>query len=206
MEKLKRIECPNCQTFVSANILCKKEFFEDETGASYCIYFLECPICSETMIGSSAYIQIDYNEWEFDDPTRLWPNQEKSLDLSIPQNVKASIIEANKCFNAKAHSACAVMCGRALEVICKENKTKSWTLGKGLKELKDNGVIDERLYDWGNALRVLRNDGAHATDVEISKEDARDVLDFILAICEFIYVLTDKYEKFREREIKRKIS
>jgi hypothetical protein len=98
-----------------------------------------------------------------------------------------------KCFNAKAYSACAVMCGRALEALCKENGAKNWQLAKGIKELKEKGIIDGRLFEWSEALRDRRNIGAHVTEEDISKEDARDVLDFTVAICEYVYVLTDKY-------------
>ena len=71
-------------------------------------------------------------------------------------------------------------------------------------ELKDKGIIDGRLYEWGNSLRERRNIGAHATDEEIIREDAIDVLDFTIAICEYVYVLTEKYEEFKAREAKRK--
>ena len=93
------------------------------------------------------------------------------------------------------------MCGRALEVICKE-KTGELTLAKGLKSLKSQNLIDSRLYDWGEALRKERNIGAHASDETVTRTDARDILDFANAIVEYIYVMTAKYEAYQDRKTK----
>jgi hypothetical protein len=112
--------------------------------------------------------------------------------------------EANKCFKAGAYSACAVMCGRALEGICRHYKTKSEYLAGGLKELLDQGVIDGRLFKWSEALRTLRNVGAHATGGNVSKDDARDLVLFANAICEYVFVLSAQFDEFIERESKRK--
>jgi hypothetical protein len=72
-------------------------------------------------------------------------------------------------------------------------------LADGLKELLDQGVIDKRLFDWGDVLRKHRNIGAHATEEKIPKEDAKDLLEFVSAICEYVFILSDKFEKFMER-------
>jgi hypothetical protein len=204
MEEQKIIECPDCESKVSAKVIAKKEYGPTDDYDPFGIFFLECPVCKRTMIGHSDLVQTDYDEWGFESPTRLWPNQEKYLDINIPRIVRKSIDEASKCYKAKAYAACAVMCGRSLEALCKEHKTKNWQLAKGLKELKDNGIIDGRIFEWSEALRDRRNIGAHANEEEISKEDARDVLDFTFAICEYVYVLADKYNKFKEREQKKK--
>lgn len=53
-------------------------------------------------------------------------------------------------------------------------------------------------------LRDKRNIGAHASGEDVSREDAADVLDFTIAICEYVYVLTHRYKRFKRREAKRK--
>lgn len=91
------------------------------------------------------------------------------------------------------------MCGRALERLTKE-KASGKTLAEGLSDLKAKGVIDERLSLWASALRRERNIGAHATDEEVSKENAQDVVDFTVAIFEYVYTLSQKYEVFMARK------
>lgn len=198
------IDCSNCETKVRAEVIAKKEYPATDDYDTFRVYFLECPGCHQAMVGASDLIQVAFNRWEFDTPNRLWPNPKKSLDFSIPRSVRGAIEEARLCLQVKAYSACAVMCGRALEALCKAQGAKKKQLAQGLKELKDNGIIDGRLYKWGDSLRERRNIGAHATDEEISRDDAIDVLDFTIAICEYVYVLAEKYEQFKAREEKRK--
>ncbi len=197
------IECPDCESKVSAIVLAERVYNPNYDYPSV-VYFLECPLCHMTMVGHSEFVMLDTNTGDYAPPTRLWPKPQEPLDWSIPRLVQKSIEEARKCYNAKAYAASAVMCGRSLEAICKEQNVKNMPLSKGLKELRDQGIIDGRLFDWGEALRDRRNIGAHATEEDISREDARDILDFTIAICEYVYVLTNKYEEFKNRERKRK--
>lgn len=92
------------------------------------------------------------------------------------------------------------MCGRVLEGICSEYNTKKGFLAGGLGELLDKEILDNKIYEWGMALRKLRNIGAHATKETISEEDAGDVLDFANAICDYVFVLNEKFKKLMERK------
>jgi hypothetical protein len=113
------------------------------------------------------------------------------------------MVEARKCFKAAAYTACAVMCGRAIEGICEHFGTKSKNLMGGLVELRDKGIIEGRLYKWSEALRKSRNMGAHATGERIPKEAAEDLLLFTNAICEYVFVLSKQFEQFVKRETER---
>ena len=193
------IECSYCDAKVDGKIIGTHEGYIDECPYPYKTIFLECPICKNALLGGQVgYETDDRCVWEFD--RRLWPKPENDFSYLIPSIVRTSLEEAQKCFIAKAYSACAVMCGRSLEGICKEHDTKSKILSGGLKELLDRKVIDDRLFSWGEALREQRNLGAHASGEDISKDDARDLLDFVIAICDYVFVLNDKYEKFLERQ------
>jgi hypothetical protein len=155
------------------------------------------------MIGGSQFIELDDNDWQFVSPLRLWPDPVENFHVSIPSLARSSLDEARKCFGAQAYSACAVMCGRAIEAICAEHETKSKNLAAGLKELKDRQIIDQRLFDWAEALQETRNIGAHAKGEHVSRQDAEDLLDFAIAICEYVFVLAQKYDAFKERQAKR---
>jgi hypothetical protein len=73
----------------------------------------------------------------------------------------------------------------------------------GLKELLDRKIIDERLHRWSEELRLHRNVAAHAGGEKISHQDADDLYTFALAICEYVFVLSAKFESFLERKRKR---
>ena len=195
------IECPHCESRVDAKIIAEKKYRGDEFCDAGAYYFMECPSCGAVLLSQAEVEQVGDNTWDLGKPTRIWPpsNHDLHLDWSIPALVRKSLEEGQKCFKAKAYAACAVMCGRAIEAICSDQKTKAKNLAGGLKELKDKGVIDGRLSEWGDSLRERRNIGAHATEEDISKEDAKDVLDFAIAICEYVFVLTQRYESFKAR-------
>ena len=194
------IECPSCEAKVDAKVLAEHEYPPSDFSDPHKIVFLLCTICESTMVGFSEPIQVDYDKWDWSNPSRLWPKPPERFKREIPPLVRRSLEEAKKCFRAKAFSACAVMCGRALEGICTLH-TKKKNLASGLKELKENKIIDNRLYEWGEALRKERNIGAHASEEETNQEDAQDLLDFVTAICEYIFVLSKKYENYVKRKV-----
>lgn len=196
------IECPQCESKVDG--VEKGEVDDNDQDYPFpCKRVLvQCPVCKSALLGFTELIQVGHEEWEWDSLHRLWPPQESSINREIPEIARVSLEEARLCFKAKAYSACAVMCGRTIEGLCIHHKTKNKTLAAGLKELREEKIIDSRLFEWGEALRKHRNIGAHASAEKISKEDAKDLLDFSSAMCEYVFVLNAKFNRFIERSAK----
>lgn len=191
------IDCPYCESKVDAKVLASIDDLPFLTS------FVQCPSCKEALV---SYQELEHQgfvngkeEWNFGKAHRLWPQPEKTPHHSIPELVNASLVEAEKCYRAKAYYACAVMCGRALESICADHQVINKSFGSGLKELLEKGVIDKRLYEWSEALRKRRNIAAHASNEKITKKDARFLIDFANAISDYIYVLTSKFEEFMSK-------
>jgi hypothetical protein len=72
-------------------------------------------------------------------------------------------------------------------------------LNEGLNKLRQTGKLDERLFEWANALRALGNEGAHYTGKQVSREVALDALQFCEALLDNMYVLTERFEAFKQR-------
>ena len=200
------IECSYCESQVDGKILAQHEKQDPEDSFWYRVSLVECPVCRNALVGleEAAHRDEELGCW-WSDVTRVWPKPKKHLDFSIPEKVRASLEEANVCFKSKAYNASAVMCGKTLECICFEYKTKEKLLHGGLKELLDNGIIDQKIFEWSEALRLHRNIGAHAGESKISKEDSKDLLDFTNAICEYVFVLQKKFDNFMKRKNNHKI-
>lgn len=196
------IECPYCESKVDGEVIGEHVSNNPEDPFPFKAILLRCPVCNNALLGGSDYDQTGPDTFDWSDPNRLWPQQETYIGWEIPPICRKSLVEARMCYKAKAYSACAVMSGRTLEGVCQHHSTKDKNLAKGLEELKNRGVIDERLYQWGDALRKHRNIGAHATEDEILKEDAQDLLDFAQAICDYVFVLNAKFNRFTERQDK----
>jgi hypothetical protein len=197
------IECPYCESKVDGKVIGEHVTYPEEEPFPFKVVLLECPVCKESLLGCQELIQVGPDRDEWVTGNRLWPKPAISNRLLLPTNVGDSLEEAEKCYNARAYSACAVMCGRSLEAVWQNYETKSKTIAGGLRELRERKIIDDRLYEWGEVLRQQRNFGAHATGENITKEDVRDVLDFANAICEYVIVLSEKFERFKKRQEKK---
>jgi len=195
------IECHYCESKVDAKILNTHIQPGDEDNPfEKRTYFLECPACGNPMVGvQEEEFASEHLEAVWSSPERVWPSPDKPLHWNLPTIVRNALEEAHKCYKAKAYRACAVMCGTALEGICVEFTKKKY-LAEGLKALLEKKIIDSRIFEWGEALRQHRNLGAHATEHDISRRDATDLLDFTNAICDYIYDLAVKFENFKKRQ------
>jgi Domain of unknown function (DUF4145) len=62
-------------------------------------------------------------------------------------------------------------------------------------------MIDERLFEWSDALRVVGNEAAHGVGLSID-QDAKDTLEFTNAILDYIFSYRDRFEQFKKRRAK----
>jgi hypothetical protein len=218
------VDCPWCKAKVAAieHGRATKTGFNDEVDEPYGIAIAvgECPSCHSALVGESH--QLDFKGWEgeekdrWSDTVRVYPKPPKTfLSFRIPRVVRDSIAEADRSLQANANIAACVMLGRALEAVCHDllepaSSTPSAEaastppkrpimLGEGIRKLKENNFIDERLFDWSQQLHAFRNIAAHPTEESISRQDAEDLQTFVYAIIEYIYDLTDRYNEFKER-------
>jgi hypothetical protein len=72
-------------------------------------------------------------------------------------------------------------------------------LAESLRRLQDQGTIDGHLAEWASALRVLGNQGAHFSDIEVTTEDAQDSLALAETLLEYVYVWSERFGRFRDR-------
>ncbi|MBN8549706.1 MAG: hypothetical protein J0M12_10355, partial [Deltaproteobacteria bacterium] len=129
------IECHHCKAIVEGKLLATHESYDpEEDPAPFKVGLIECPRCKTSLVGGE-YIGLEFEEEGISSFSRLWPSPRRSISWHIPPIVRTSLEEADRCLRANAFTAAAVMCGRALEGICRHHKTKSQYLGGGLKEL-----------------------------------------------------------------------
>jgi hypothetical protein len=200
------IDCTHCQARVNAEELELAAYHEVEIWLnSYRIALLRCPQCrhlvvaQQDMLVPSGFNSLEDTE-KWGEAMRVWPEPFSELALSIPETIRTCLLEARKCLQATAYTACVAMSGRGIEEMCRHFGTKKQTLFEGLKELHERGVIDTRLYGWGDELRKHRNLAAHATGANFNLVDAKDLYDFATAICEYVFVLTAKFDAFKKRQ------
>ena len=181
------VECKQCEALVNAEAVCSYDAKDKVFAVTY--WFLKCPKCDSPLLVEQGV---------FGD-TRLYPSKDYSLNPSLPEPLRVAYAEAFACFKSKAYTATALMCRKALEGICAEHGAKGRNLVSSLKELKDKGVIENRLYEWADTLRISGNEAAHDVAIRISAEDAKDILEFTNALLEYVFTFRDKFEEFKKR-------
>lgn len=190
------IDCPHCEEFVQAPPA--RPWFEHELDR---IWILQCPRCYRPLVAFQKFLGPvgPYEQEEYAAAERVWPFPDVTLSTEIPDVIHTSLSEAQKCLSCRAYTASVAMTGRGLEGLCYHFKTKETTLFEGLKELRAQGIIDDCLYQWAEELRKHRNLAAHAGGASFERQDAEDIFDFAVAICDYVFVLTNKFEEFLRR-------
>ena len=184
--------CRTCSALVHAEPLTSYGRGDPQEGPTERISFLHCPNCWHPFVVT----QEDFGE--LGEPEVLYP-QSSRLNPSLPKPILAAYAEADSCFRARAYTAAAIMCRKTLEGLCAEHGVKKQALVAQLKDLKDRGIIESRLFEWADALRISGNEAAHDVGVTVSPDDARDILEFTNALLEYVFTFRERFEAFKKR-------
>jgi hypothetical protein len=168
-----------------------------------------CPVCHEATVIQKE--RDSEGEYEFPDvngniivdyavrETTLYPA--KQTFQYAPTEVVQSYETAARLLHAEP-LACAVFVGRTLEFLCKDRKASGRNLDQMLKDLASKGEIPQSILDMALSLKGFRNVAAHASSVEVSKEDADLLLKICEVIIEYVYEAAQMLEEVKERYAK----
>ena len=191
------VHCPSCDATTIGQPRGFTVYAEPSEGPPERWTLLRCPRGHPLLV-----VQSDFGSaHRFDDdaPLRAYPPQERALSREIPSPLREAHDEARKSFRAKAYKAAVVMCGRTLEGACQHQGVKERNLHRSLERMRDTGLIDGRLWEWAQLLKVVRNAAAHFNDEPLTRQDAEDCLAFNEALLDYLYVLTGRFNAMRVR-------
>jgi hypothetical protein len=198
--------CPRCNCVVTAEVRATAsgnptaDLFEalpdGEDGLRRVRYSLAfCRNCEGVFLYRSC--NTEPSELPFEEV--LFPRATEPLAMNIPALIRRPHESAVSCFETANYEPCIIMCRKALEAVCQVLGESNGTLQARLRRLRDAGVVEARLCDWADELRMVGNDAAHDLSLTVSKEDARDCLDFVDAILIYVFTLDRKFQEFKNR-------
>jgi hypothetical protein len=194
------LECKNCSAIVDAKVLAEHDDHDrNEPPGKW--FFCVCPRCNIPMLS----VVCDYGHgFDPDTMSRVFPPVDRrQLGFAVPRHIRDVFNEAEVCFRAKAYTASAIMCRKTLEGLCAAHGAKTGTLAKRLEKLKKDGIIEARLFEWADSLRIFGNEAAHGVDSQISPQDCEDILEFTEALALYVLTYRDKFESFKKRREKK---
>lgn len=130
----------------------------------------------------------------------VYPNPLPELaDPNIPEEIRADLDEAKKCFAVAAWRATAVMARRAIQSAAIRMGAGGERLVEQIAELAKEGKITAELKKWADAIRWVGNDAAHPGGEPVTREDAEEVLGLAEELLEVLFVIPEKARKLAEK-------
>jgi len=194
------VECDNCNAVVESKIVgAYVQEMEYDWMANLKFSLCKCSQCSSPILIQQEF---DFNcseeDLDWGVGKKIYPGSLFHINPIIPDRLKKELIESIKCFKASAYTASIIMCRKTIESFASLKGVNEKNLAASIKKLRDTGIINEQLYDWADQLRLAGNIAAHSID-NFDDSDAKDILDFTIAILDFTYSFKDKFDKFKAR-------
>jgi len=202
----KIVRCPHCGNNTVHVCAYREDFIEafDETQEGEPIWderwlaILKCTTCDKPSV---------YRD-EWDEERKKWVSGlAYPIPMMAPKEIPAEIRETfDEAISVlqRSPSLAAVGIRKCLEGICDDQNAQGHTLARRIKHLGSNGIIPKTLTEMMDTSRVLGNIGAHFGTSSVTDSDVRVLVEFTLAIFEYIYVAPARIEAVRKSLEKRK--
>ncbi|MEU2272022.1 DUF4145 domain-containing protein [Streptomyces olindensis] len=191
-------ECPICQQKVTATVEAFNGFAPDNEFEFRRYLIATCGLCYQPLL-----LEQDQKSGRYERELEcVWPSPPRALAESVPEVLRREHFEARTCFKSKAYTATVVMVRRTLEGVCAQHGITKKPLYRAFEEMKSVGLIEGRLFEWAQELRVLGNEGAHFTGKSVTRQDASDAVALAEALLDYLYVFNEQFLQFKERRKK----
>ncbi len=114
------------------------------------------------------------------------------VDTRLPDFIKADLQEAKLCFSQSAFNATAMLCRRAIALICMDKKANPKSdLFTQIGWMRDNHIITGDMSTWAHTVRLVGNDVAHPEGLDntrVEEEDAQAILELAEQMANTLYV------------------
>jgi hypothetical protein len=139
---------------------------------------------------------VTVSTWPYnnDEIHEIFPST-KVLDQSIPERGLLFLKQATDTIHAP--SASIMVSASAIDEMLKAKGLKEGKLYPRINKAAEDHLITEEMAKWAHEVRLEANDQRHADEDSTlpTENDAKRVLDFALALAEFLFVLPSRVQK-----------
>lgn len=162
-----------------------------------------CPVCHKVTlreIYSDETMIVPHPDGlmrQYRDKTILYPINSIENN-SIPIKVKEAYEAALKTKSIDKY-VCLLALRRTLELILIEKGAKNWGLKDKIEEIAEKGILPDTLKEASSLTKILGDSAAHDKEIEIDQQDVESMAEFVKFIIEYLYVVPDKINSYKER-------
>lgn len=117
---------------------------------------------------------------------------------SIPSKVKEAFEAALKTKGIDKN-ICLMALRRTLELILKDKGATKWGLKDKIEEIAEKGLLPDTLKEASSLTKILGDSAAHDKELEIDQHDVESMAEFVEYIIEYLYIVPDKINTYKER-------
>ena len=155
---------------------------------------VKCATCKEIALYRSDWNPQAKGQVEV---SLLYP-QPRQAPGEVPDRIRARFNEA-VAVSKTSPSLGGVGLRRTLEELMKNHGAKEETLASNLRWLADRGYIPRHLAGLIDTVRELQFLAAHAEELDVSPQDIPVLIDFCVAVFEYLYVAPSKVSAVKNR-------
>jgi hypothetical protein len=187
--------CPNCGNTTRHETLHRADWYEvnEDDMVDECWWaILKCSTCGKFSLYRD-YWDGEQGRWigKLIFPTPV------SSPLDVPEQIRQLFSEAIA-VRQQSPSLCTVGLRKCLEAVAIDQGCKG-SLAQAIEALSTQGVIPATLSKMMDSSRLIANLGAHATGAKLTSDDVDLLVNFVLAIFEYVYVAPKKIAAVQQR-------
>ena len=162
-----------------------------------------CPVCHKVTLRGvySDENMIDFRDFDqmlyYDEKRILYPLSNVESN-SVPGKIKEEYEAALKTKSIDKY-VCLMALRRTLELLLKDKGATKRGLKAKIEEIAAKGVLPDTLKEASSLAKMLGDTAAHDKELEIDQYDVEAMVEFIGFIIEYLYVVPDRINAYKER-------
>ncbi|MCG7867500.1 MAG: DUF4145 domain-containing protein [Candidatus Thiodiazotropha taylori] len=152
----------------------------------------------------ASFIQVFWSAGDrlHDYKVQPWPLKLERYPDHWPEAVGRYWLQAKRNLKDENWDAAALMARSALQIALRDHDATGKNLYQEIDDLAEKRVLPPIMQEWSHNVRELGNDSAHPKPEQEATNpiDAKDIVQFLDFLLEYLYTLPKRISDYRERE------